>query len=176
MTPLLYACHRFGIQPSTLLHLGDGHFGSAWETSRKTVLKVTRDPREIDLVDLGIRHRLPGLPVIWQGPIVCDGATFAYEREALDSLPMLSGSLQCLSKIAKPMAPTPWEKRLSDYDQQIASESLHGDFPLVIEALRSLRPLGRAVWDLKASNLGLRGDDIVIRDGRCIRFDPLANP
>jgi len=176
MTPILYACHRFGVQPSSLRHLGDGHFGSAWETSRKTVLKITKDPREIDLVDLGLRHRLAGLPVIWQGPIVCDESTFAYEREALDNLPMFSGSLQCLSDIAKPPAPVSWEKRLSSYDRQIESETLHRDFPLVIEALRSLRPLGRAVWDLKASNLGLRGEDIVIRDGRCIRFDPLANP
>lgn len=173
---LLHACDRFGLRPSDLRHLGDGHFGGAWQTPRQTVLKVTRDPREIALVELGSRHRLEGLPVVWQGPIVCDDKTFAYEREALSDLPFFASSLHVLSELAKPTEQRSWGQRLSEYDERIQSPALYRKFPLIVTALRELRPTGHAVWDLKRNNLGLRGKNIVIRDGRCIRFDPKVMP
>ena len=168
---LHYACDRFGIAPSTLEHLGKGHFGDAWKTPRGSVLKVTTDPSEIELIELGVSHRLRGLPVVWQGPIVCNGRTFAYERESLDGLSFFDRSLGPLSFAIKPNGETTWQNRLRLYDQTIQSPEVEQKFPLVAEALQKLRQHGRAVWDLKKSNLGLRGDDVVIRDGRCVRFD-----
>lgn len=170
------ACERFGISPESLGLLGHGHFGGAWATPRRTVLKVTSDPTEIALIELGVSHRLRGLPVVWQGPIVCSGDTFAYEREALDDLSILDFSLDRLSIIAKPTIPLPWEARLRAYDEKIYSPELAREFPLIMETLQRLRRHGRVVWDLKRNNLGLRGQDIVIRDGRCIRFDVGSTP
>ena len=159
-----------GYSPSDLTLLGEGHFGSAWRTPKGTVVKITSDPSEIALVNLGKSHASDGLPRIAFGPMETRQGIFAYEREDLPNLSFWQGDLSALTVVKKPETPMTWEKRLAAYDRLIYAPENFQKFPMVIDALRRLRRHNVAVWDLKHKNLGLRGRDVVIRDGRCIMF------
>lgn len=164
------ACARLGVDSRDLQFLGNGHFGGAWRTLDGTVVKVTSDPSEIALVRLGTSHESRGLPVIFRGPVTVAPGIQAYEREDLSNFPFECPLLQEMTIVAKPPVPMHPKDRLARYDAILYGKEAYDAYPFVIEALRRFRRHGILVWDLKRSNLGHRGDDIVIRDGRCIRL------
>lgn len=164
------ACAKLGVDARDLQWLGNGLFGSAWKTRDATVVKVTSDPSEIALVRLGTSHESRGLPVIFRAPVTVGPGIHAYEREDLSNFPFECPLLQELTIVAKPKAPMHPKARLAHYDAILYGKEAYEAYPFVIEALRRFRRHGILVWDLKRSNLGHRGDDIVIRDGRCIRL------
>lgn len=164
------ACSELGIDVHDIQFLGKGHFGSAWKTRDGTVVKVTSDPSEIALVRLGTSHESRGLPVIFRAPVTVAPGIYAYEREDLSNFAFECPLLQELTIVAKPPVPMDPKARLAHYDEILYGKEAYETYPFVIEALRRFRRHGILVWDLKRSNLGHRGDDIVIRDGRCIRL------
>lgn len=157
-----------GVRPFDLHLLGQGSFGTAWRTPWGTVVKVTSDPSELRLVRLGESHACEGLPKISKGPVPFGNGIFGYEREDLQNLPEELGSLSDLTVVAKPLVPMTREERLRRYDEIVYDGRLFPRFPEILDALKRFRRHGVVVWDLKRSNLGLRGDRAVIRDGRCI--------
>jgi hypothetical protein len=168
MTPRARACRAFGLDPTSTTFLGRGLFGEAWATPRRTVLKVTADPQEIEFIRLSLEMPCPGVPKVYQGPLELEGGQYAYEREKLEDLPWLSPSLRGLNVIARSLFPMPPQERLRRYDEILFSEQARAQFPYVIEAMRRFRARGVPLWDCKAGNLGMRGTDVVIRDARTI--------
>lgn len=157
-----------GVKPDDLHLLGQGSFGTAWRAPWGSVIKITQDPSELRLVELGKSHACEGLPKIQRGPIPLGSGVYAYEREDLQNLPERLGSLSELTVVAKPLTPMSREERLRRYEAIIYDDRTFVQFPEIVNALRRFRRHGIVVWDLKRSNLGLRAERPVIRDGRCI--------
>lgn len=152
--------------------LGDGVFGEVHRT-KHGVLKITRDPLELNLVTFGLSKSLPGLPRVLSPPTPIYRDFQAYEREELDDLGWLdqllpSRALEQLGHLTvfREISMTAYD-RIVWHDRDVERE-----FPEICEALRAARHQDALVFDLAPRNLGVRKatGETVIRDGRMMRL------
>lgn len=165
------AAHVLHLSPPTVL-LGTGTFGEAWRTERG-VLKITRDPLELELLSFGTSHGLRGLPKVLRPPVPISFQFYAYEREDLRDLPTSLRFFPTQGLINVTRLDPLKEVSIAAYDTIVWHDpSLERDMPLITETLRVARSEGALVADLAFRNLGLRpaSGETVIRDGRMVKI------
>lgn len=152
--------------------LGVGTYGEVWRTT-DGVLKVSRDPFELDLLRYGARYALRGLPRMLHDPEAVGDDYYAYEREALGDLGVLDIVFpsHALEQIAR--LDVFKEVSLAAYDRIVWHDrEVERTLPAITEALRHAREKGFLIFDLAPRNLGVRSEtgETVIRDGRMMRM------
>lgn len=164
------ATDKLGVR--AVLRLGVGMYGEVWRTT-DGVLKVSRDPFELDLLRYGARYGLRGLPTMMHGPQDVGDGYYAYEREALGDLGIIDTIFpsHALEQVAR--LDIFKEVSLQSYDRVVWHDpEVERGLPLIAETLRHARERGHLIFDLAPRNLGVRlsTGETVIRDGRLSRW------